>query len=61
MRAPPPGSNSFIFMQFSGNKLKTNSTFGSWRTAPGENPGSATVRGPREALYKHLTIEFFLF
>ena len=29
-RAHPGGPNSFIFMQFSGKKLKNNSTFGSW-------------------------------
>ena len=29
---PPLGPNSFIFMQFSGTKLKNNSTFGSWHT-----------------------------
>ena len=31
---PPGGPNSFIFMQFSGTKLKNNSTFGSWRPPP---------------------------
>ena len=30
------GPNSFIFMQFSGKKLKNNSTFGSWRTPLGK-------------------------
>ena len=33
---PPGGPNSFIFMQFSGKKLKNNSTFGSWRTPLGK-------------------------
>ena len=33
---PPWGPNSFIFMQFSGKKLKNNSTFGSWRTPLGK-------------------------
>ena len=28
----PRGPNSFIFMQFSGKKLKNISTFGNWRT-----------------------------
>ena len=36
MRAPPGGPNSFIFMQFSGTKLKNNSTFGSWRPPLGK-------------------------
>ena len=35
--APPPGvPNSFIFMQFSGKKLKNNSTIGSWCTPLGK-------------------------
>ena len=33
---PPGGPNSFIFMQFSGKKLKNNSTFGSWRPSLGK-------------------------
>ena len=37
--------NSFIFMQFSGKKLKNNSTFGSLAHPHGENPGSATEDG----------------
>ena len=36
-RAPPGGPNSFIFMQFSGTKLKNNSTFGSWRPPWGKS------------------------
>ena len=36
-RVPPEGPNSFIFMQFSGTKLKNNSTFGSWRTPWGKS------------------------
>ena len=32
----PGGPNSFIFMQFLGQKLKNNSTFGSWRTPLGK-------------------------
>ena len=35
-RAPLGGPNSFIFMQFSGTKLKNNSTFGGWRTPLGK-------------------------
>ena len=35
-RDAPQGPNSFIFMQFSGTKLKNNSTFGSWRTPLGK-------------------------
>ena len=35
-RPPPGGPNSFIFMQFSRIKLKSNSTFGSWRTPLGK-------------------------
>ena len=35
-RPPPGGPNSFIFMQFSGTKLKNNSTFGSWRPPLGK-------------------------
>ena len=31
---PPEGPNSSIFMQFSGKKLKNNSTFGSWILDP---------------------------
>ena len=34
---PPGGPNSFIFMQFSGTKLKNKSTFGSWRTPWGKS------------------------
>ena len=33
---PPGGPNSFIFMQFSAKKLKSNSTFGSWHTPLGK-------------------------
>ena len=32
MRAPHGGPNSFIFMEFSGKKLKNNSTY--WELAP---------------------------
>ena len=35
-RVPPRGPNSFIFMQFLANKLKNDSTFGSWRTPLGK-------------------------
>ena len=43
-RAPPTrGQNSFIFMQFSTQKIGSRTHFGSWRPPPGENPGSATV------------------
>ena len=43
--APPPpwGSKFFHFHAVFGKKLKNNSTFGSWRPPPGENPGSATA------------------
>ena len=41
-RAPPWGSKFFHFHAVFGKKLKNNSTFGSWRPPPGENPGSAT-------------------
>ena len=37
-----PRPNFFIFIQFSAKKLKNNSTSGSWRTPPRENPGSDT-------------------
>ena len=35
-RAPPPGQNSFIFMQFLAKKLQNNSSFGDWRPLLGE-------------------------
>ena len=38
----PWGSKFFHFHAVFGKKLKNNSTFGSWRPPPGENPGSAT-------------------
>ena len=50
---PPGGPNSFIFMQFLAKKLKNNSTFGSWRPPPGENPGSATDYGQISARNHH--------
>ena len=54
--APPPpgGPNSFIFMQFSGKKLKNNSTFGSWRTPLGK-----ILDPPLETLFS-VTLTLFL-
>ena len=48
---PPLGSKFFHFYAVFSKNLKNNSNFGSWRTPPGENPGSATRNVTDGALY----------
>ena len=47
------GPNSLIFMWFSAKNWKNNSTFGSWRTHLGENPGEGV-----KSLYRLVYSEY---
>ena len=55
---PPWGSKFFHFHAVFGKKLKNNSTFGSWRPPPGENPGSATEGGVSIRIFVKMDVKF---